>query len=220
MRSLGNRVFVNFFNGIVLLLPITVTVVLIRFLVIKLNDAILSPLVKLFAPVAGENHVYLAKVIVFFSVMLAVAAIGWGAKILVINRTFSLGEKILLKVPIMGRIYNASKQIFSTMLRHGKTIFKQVVLLEYPRKGIYTLGFTTGITKGELKNATGSECINVFVPTTPNPTSGFFLVVPKDSIQFMKMSVEDGMKLIISGGSVLPSLSGSSRDDETPDTVE
>ncbi len=220
MRGVGNRIFVNFFNGIVLLLPITVTVILIRFLVIKVNNAILNPLVKFFAPMAGGNHVYLAKVIVFFSVMVAVAAIGWGAKILVINRVFSLGERILLKVPIMGRIYNASKQIFSTMLGHGKTIFKQVVLLEYPRKGIYTLGFTTGVTKGELKDVTGTASINVFVPTTPNPTSGYFLVVPRESIQFLKMSVEDGMKLIISGGSVGPSPYGTLKDDETPDPVE
>jgi len=104
----------------------------------------------------------------------------------------------------MGKIYNAVKQISSAFLGQGKTIFKQVVLLEYPRKGLYSLGFTTGVTKGELKYVHQKNSVNVFIPTTPNPTSGMFIVVPKDEIRFLKMSVEDGMKLIVSGGAVSP----------------
>ena len=126
------------------------------------------------------------------------------AKILVINRTFSFGERVLLNVPIIGRVYKSVKQISSAFIGQGKTIFKQVVLVEYPRKGIYSLGFTTGVSKGEIKDAMGRSSINVFLPTTPNPTSGYFLVIPKDEIRFLKMSVEEGMKLVVSGGSVTP----------------
>jgi uncharacterized membrane protein len=203
---LWNRFLVNFFNGIVILLPITVTILIIRFVVIKVNDAILSPLAKLLAPMALEqrHELIIAKSVIFIGVLFSVAIIGWGAKILVINRVFGLGEKVLMKVPFMGKIYTTSKQIFNSLLGQGKTIFKQVVLVEYPRKGLYTIGFTTGITKGELKDSLGQSGVNVFVPTTPNPTSGFFLVIPKESIRFLKMSVEEGMKLVVSGGSVSP----------------
>lgn len=202
MRNFWNKLFVNFFNGMVLLLPAAVTFAIIRFLVIKLNDIVLEPLLKLIAPLAGGYRMYAAKAIIFLAVIFAIALIGWCAKIWFINRAFSIGEKLLIRVPVMGRIYKAAKQIFSSFMGQGKTIFKQVVLVEYPRKGLYTIGFTTGTSKGEIKNALGQNAVNVFVPTTPNPTSGYFLVIPKESLQFLKMSVEDGMKLVVSGGSV------------------
>ncbi len=206
MRKLWNRFFVNFVNGVVLLLPVAVTAALIRFLVVQLNNIVLNPIARFFAPVSWETqHIYIAKALIFFIVIVTIAVIGWGAKIWFINRMFSLGENLLLKVPVMGRIYNAAKQIFSAFLGQGKTIFKQVVLVEYPRKGLYSIGFTTGTTKGEIREFIGGSGVNVFIPTTPNPTSGIFLVVPKENIRFLKMSVEDGMKLHISGGSVSPS---------------
>ncbi|MFH1552334.1 MAG: DUF502 domain-containing protein [Candidatus Omnitrophota bacterium] len=204
MKKVWNKFFVNFINGIVLLLPVVVTVALIRFLVVTLNNIVLEPLLRFFPPVGRVQHVHIAKTLIFLIVIFAITFIGWGAKILFINRVFSLGERMLLKVPIMGRIYNAAKQIFSAFFGQGKTIFKQVVLVEYPRKGLYSIGFTTGTTKGEMREAIGQSGINIFVPTTPNPTSGVFLVVPKENIHFLKMSVEEGMKLVVSGGSVSP----------------
>jgi uncharacterized membrane protein len=205
MKKLWNKFFLNFINGIVLLLPVFVTVAIIRFLVAQVNNIVLNPITRFFAPISWETqHIYAIKALIFFVVIFAVALIGWGAKILVINRIFSLGERIFLRVPFLGRVYNAAKQIFSAFLGQGKTIFKQVVLVEYPRKGLYSIGFTTGTAKGEIKESLGMSGLNVFVPTTPNPTSGVFLVVPKESIRFLKMSVEDGMKLIVSGGSVSP----------------
>lgn len=204
MKRIFNSVFVHFLNGIVILLPIAVTVALVRFLIGSLNNVVLEPLLKFFAPIAGGMHVHIAKTLIFFFVIIAVAFIGWGTKIIIINRIFSLGERMLMKVPVMGRIYNAFKQIFSAFFGHGKTIFKQVVLVEYPRKGIYSVAFTTGTAKGEIKESVGQTSVNLFLPTTPNPTSGVFLVVPRDEVRFLDMSVEDGMKLIISGGSVTP----------------
>ena len=205
MNRLWNKFFVYFINGVVLLLPVAVTIILIRFLVIKLNDIVLNPLLKIVTRVeAITDEIFVAKTVILISVIIAVSLVGWGAKIIFISRIFSLGERILIKVPIMGRIYNATKQIFSAIFGQGKTIFKQVVLVEYPRAGLYTIGFTTGTTKGEMKDAIGGSGINIFVPTTPNPTSGFFLVVPKESVRFLKMSIEEGMKLVVSGGAVSP----------------
>lgn len=204
MKKVWNRFFVNFVNGIVLLLPVAITIFLIRFLVVKLNEIILTPIVSFIAPMAGGYRVFIAKTVIFFTAILVISFIGWGAKIIFINRLFSWGENLVLRVPVMGRIYKASKQIFNALFGQGKTIFKQVVLVEYPRKGLYTIGFTTGTTKGELKDSVGGSGVNIFVPTTPNPTSGYFLIIPKEDIHFLNMSVEDGMKMVISGGSVSP----------------
>ncbi|MFH1305944.1 MAG: DUF502 domain-containing protein [Candidatus Omnitrophota bacterium] len=200
-----NKPIINFINGIAILLPIVVTVALVKFLVVQVNNLVLNPIIKSLTLVTGEmQRVYLAKSLIFFIVIFAVMVIGWAAKILFINRAFSSGERVLLRVPFLGRIYNAAKQIFAAFIGHGKTIFKQVVLVEYPSKGLYALGFTTGITKGEIRDAMAGNGINVFIPTTPNPTSGMFIVVPKESIRFLKMSVEEGMKMIVSGGAVSP----------------
>ena len=79
-----------------------------------------------------------------------------------------------------------------------------MVLVEYPRKGLYVLGFTTGITKGEIQNKTHKKVINVFIPTTPNPTSGFYLLVPEEDLIYLEMAVEDAFKLLISGGIITP----------------
>ncbi|MBU0683717.1 MAG: DUF502 domain-containing protein [Candidatus Omnitrophota bacterium] len=205
MKKTWNKFLVYFINGVVLLLPIVLTVVLIKFLALQVNNIVLDPIMKLFTPVVmGLRRIYVAKTLIFLLVILAIAIIGWAAKILFIKRFFSHGEKLFIKVPILGRIYNAAKQIFSALLGQGKTIFREVVMLEYPRKGIYSIGFTTGDAKGEINQKIGKECLSVFVPTTPNPTSGLFLVVPKEEVFFLKMSVEDGMKLVISGGSFSP----------------
>ncbi len=210
------NLLVGFANGIVILLPIIITIAIVRYLVIKVNNAVLEPLLKLFAPMANIGiHVFLAKSIIFIGVILIVACIGWGAKIIVVNRTFSFGEQILIRVPIMGRIYNAIKQISHAFIGQGKTIFKQVVLIEYPRRGVYSIGFTTGVTKGEIKSAMDKYGINVFVPTTPNPTSGIFLIVPREDIHFLKMSVEEGMKMVVSGGSVTPPFIEESTEENT-----
>jgi len=207
MKKIWNSFLGSFVNGIALLLPVVITIVLIKFLVVWVNGAILNPVMRFVVPAMwGVQHGYIAKILVFFLVIITVILIGWGAKILFINRVFSLGERIVLKVPVMGRIYNAAKQIFSSLMGDGKTIFKSVVLVEYPRKGLYSLGFTTGKAKGELKELIGGDGVTVFVATTPNPTSGVFLVIPEESVRVLKMSVEEGMKLVISGGSVMKSL--------------
>ncbi len=206
MRRVWKSFFVNFINGIVLLLPVIVTIALIRFLVLHVNKMVLDPIMGFFAPmISGPLRMYAARFVIFCGVVFAIASFGWGARILFVKKILSIVERLILNVPFFGKFYNAAKQIFSAFLGQGKTVFKQVVLVEYPRKGLYSVGFTTGVAKGELKNEIDSGGINVFIPTTPNPTTGMFLVVPKDDIRFLKMSVEDAMKLVISGGSVMPS---------------
>lgn len=214
--KIWNKVILGFVNGMVVILPIALTVTIVRFLVVKLNEIVLDPLLGIITPFTGIiNRVFLAKTLIFLVVILMVSLIGWGAKILFINRFFSFWESLLIRLPIMGRIYRSLKQISSAFIGQGKTIFKQVVLVEYPRKGIFTIGFTTGIVKGEIKNNLDAGHIAVFIPTTPNPTSGFFTLIPRQEIKFLAMSVEEGMKMVISGGYVVPDFLGKTPECET-----
>ena len=115
-----------------------------------------------------------------------------------------LGEKILSKMPFISSVYNLLKQVFETFFSGKKQSFNQVVLLEYPRKGVWVLGFVSSKTDGEIGKKIEGKVLNVFVPTTPNPTSGFLIFVPEKDVIKLKMSVEDGLKLVISCGIVAP----------------
>jgi uncharacterized membrane protein len=116
-----------------------------------------------------------------------------------------LGDHLLHKTPLVRGLYSAIKQIIEAVFKRDKTSFREVVLLEYPRKGIWTLGFVTGIMKGEIRERFSEEMVNVFVPTTPNPTSGFFLFVRRKDLEVLSMSVEEGIKMVVSMGIIGPS---------------
>ena len=124
-----------------------------------------------------------------------------------IGRTLlKVGERILQNTPVVRSIYGAIKQIMETVMSTNSESFREVVLVEYPRKGIWVIGFVTGQTKGEVRTLNKETLINVFIPTTPNPTSGFLLFVPKKDLIYMKMKVEDAVKMVISGGIVTPKV--------------
>jgi uncharacterized membrane protein len=113
-------------------------------------------------------------------------------------------EKIINYVPFVNAIYKTVKQIAETFGKSNNEVFSRTVLIEYPKRGCYALGFLSNEAEGEVQSKTGEVVVCVFVPTTPNPTSGFLLLVPKKSVTELEMSVADGMKLIISGGIVVP----------------
>lgn len=115
-----------------------------------------------------------------------------------------LGERIIARLPIIRSVYGALKQIFESVLKSSSKSFREVVLIEYPRKGIWAIGFITGDTKGEVQLSSKEELVNVFLPTTPNPTSGFLLFVPRKDLNVLNMNVEEGIKMVISGGIVTP----------------
>lgn len=117
-----------------------------------------------------------------------------------------LGERIIARLPIIRSVYGALKQIFESVLKTSSKSFREVVLIEYPRKGIWAIGFITGDTKGEVQQISKDEFVNVFLPTTPNPTSGFLLFVPRKDLKVLNMNVEEGIKMVISGGIVTPKL--------------
>ncbi len=115
-----------------------------------------------------------------------------------------LSEQLLNRMPVIRSVYNAVKQILETVLAQQSNAFREAVLVEYPRRGIWAIAFITGRTEGEVQNVTEEECINIFLPTTPNPTSGFLLFVPKKDLVSLSMTVEEAIKMVISGGIVTP----------------
>ena len=112
-------------------------------------------------------------------------------------------DNLITRIPFAGNVYKAIKQITETF-SNADAAYQKVVLIEYPRKDIYAIGFMTGETKGEIKDRKKIDMVNVFVPTTPNPTSGFLLFIPKDDAVELDMSVEDAIKLVVSAGMVVP----------------
>jgi uncharacterized membrane protein len=115
------------------------------------------------------------------------------------------GEDLVDRIPFVRNIYQAIKKISDSMFMDKRNSFKKVVLVEFPRKGIYTIGFVTGVPTGEIRKKAGQNCISVFLPTTPNPTSGYLIIVPEDELVHMDMSVEEALTFIISVGIVTPS---------------
>ena len=115
-----------------------------------------------------------------------------------------IGERILGRLPVVRSVYGATKQIMETVMASQSDAFREVVLIEYPRRGIWAIGFVTGSTKGEVQNMSSENLINVFVPTTPNPTSGFLLFFPRDDTISLDMGVEEAVKMVVSGGIVTP----------------
>ncbi len=139
-------------------------------------------------------------------VIVIVALIGIGAITAgIVGRVFiRAGERVLARMPVVRGIYGTLKQIFETVLARKSEAFREVVLIEYPRRGTWALGFATGTTKGEVQSTIDEEVVNIFLPTTPNPTSGYLLFLPRSEVTFLSMSVEDGIKMVISGGVVTP----------------
>ena len=185
----------NFFKGILISVPVIITFY-IAWGLIKFFDKQASPLLGTFPyELPGFG---LIIVFVFFS-LIGFLTTG------LFGRIFSSSiEKILSKIPVLRNIYSGLKQLFETILSKKSNSFREVILLEYPRKGIWAMGFLTGDTKGEVNRKTKDQMVNIFLPTTPNPTSGFLLFVPKKDILVLNMTVEEGIKMIISAGMLTP----------------
>ena len=138
------------------------------------------------------------------AVVLLVTGLGYLSTYVLGKYFLSVGERIFQRIPGLGAVYNSVKQIVATFGTHNRNLFNKVVLVEFPRKGVWTIGFLTNKQQGEPHVLSGAEVWTVFVPTTPNPTSGFLLMLPRQEIIELEMSVGDGMKMIISGGAVVP----------------
>jgi len=196
-RSIFTRIRNYFITGVVVLIPIGMTIYLTLFLV-SISSRILPKEIN-------PNHYlpYDIPGVEIVTSIILITLIGWLSLSLIGKRMLDMFNNILKRIPILRTFYSAIVQMTETFTKTDKTK-KNVVLVEYPRKGSWAVGFATKENFGEISNKTKKKLINVFVPTTPNPTSGFLLMFPKDEVIYLDLSFEEASKFIISAGTSNP----------------
>ena len=192
-----------FISGALLLAPLIVTVWAFA-QIIALVGGTMSPLFFDRLPATLRDLPFLWDVVSTISVVLIVTALGYVSRYVFGKFFVSMGERFMLSIPGISAVYNTVKQIVDTFGTQNKNLFNQVVLVQFPRPGVWAIGFLTNKTQGEAQAKTSEEVWTVFVPTSPNPTSGFLILFPAREITPLEMSVGEGMKMIISGGAVVP----------------
>ncbi|MDA9559049.1 DUF502 domain-containing protein [Alphaproteobacteria bacterium] len=201
-KNIFHRIRTYFFTGLAVTAPIGITIYLSLIFINLIDDN-----VKNLVPIKYNPDTYLpfnipgtGLIVAVFSLIL----IGFFTAGIFGRFFVKIGENIINKLPIVRSIYNALKQVFQTILGASSKAFREVVLIEYPRKGLWAIAFITSETKGEVNGKLKHKSVNIFLPTTPNPTSGFMLFVPTKDIIRLQMNIEQGMKLVISGGIITP----------------
>jgi len=186
----------QFLAGLAILLPIGLTLYIVWILFTLVSNALSPLLIRI--PLLQELPLVVVRVISFLITFLIIWLIGLVTTNIIGRKILKLTEVILLKAPIINRIYQTIRQIIQTIVV-SKTALREVVLVEYPRKGVYTIAFVTNIYEEG-----GKRKFSLLIPTTPNPTTGFFAIVPEEEVIPLKMTVEEGMKMIVSAGIIAP----------------
>lgn len=204
-----------FLTGLVLLLPIVMTTLIIAFVVRLLTNPFVGFVSNLLAntKIAEKGLLFLhgnqvvvltSQVIILLGLFLFILLLGMIARWFFVHWLIRVGEYFLHKLPLVNKVYKTTKEIVSHLFGQDKKSFKQVVLVPFPKEGIYTIGFLSEKAPSEVSKAAGHEMISVFVPTTPNPTSGFTIIYNIKDIYYLKMKPEAAIKFIVSCGIVHP----------------
>ena len=194
-----------FITGLLVTLPLGLTYWILKVLLQSMERLIGNPIqryLEIYIP--GMGIILLLTLILLIGIL---------ARNLIGKKLGQLGEMMLHKIPLVRPIYKFVKQLVNTVFMQDQARFNGVVLVEYPRRGIYSIGFVTSETRGEVQAVTEETLLNVFIPTTPNPTSGFYLLFPKEQVTYLNMTPEEGAKLIISAGMVTPEQKAGYRTD-------
>lgn len=192
----------RFFAGVVIAAPIAISVGVVYWL-ITVIDARVKPLLPPILDPETYTNIAIPGVGVLVAII-GLTLLGAVATNLIGRSAVSLTDRVLSRIPVVSNIYGAFKQLFDLLASNDQASFKEVVLVEYPKKGTWCIGFLTAKAKGEVRSKLGDAFTGVFVPTTPNPTSGFLMYLHTSEIIHLKMSIEEGAKMIISAGLVVP----------------
>jgi uncharacterized membrane protein len=199
----------NFWAGLVIVLPAVISIAVLVWLsrtVANITDTLLIFLPRSWTHQDGGKggmDWYWSLVALVVAVIL-IGVVGWLARYYFGKRMIEWADSALLRIPLLNKIYGATKQVNNAFSSSNKTAFRTVVLVEFPRPGVFSIGFITGEPSAEMQAGTAGKVVCVFVPLTPNPTSGFLLLVPEDKATKLEMSVADGIKYVVSLGSILP----------------
>ena len=198
MKEFWKNLRVSFFAGLLVVVPVAASVLILL--------GIFNWLTNFLLPKSLQSHgwTFLYRILALLIFVMFVSAIGWATRLMIGRRLLAVVERLLGRVPLLNKIYGFVKEVSQTMFSGRKTMFQRVVLIEFPRAGIYSIGFVTCETEGEIQSKTLDKVTSVFVPTTPNPTSGYLVMVPPHQIRNLEMTVAEGMKMVVSGGSVVP----------------
>ncbi|MDB6170391.1 MAG: hypothetical protein JWM88_3255 [Verrucomicrobia bacterium] len=195
-----------FFSGLLLLAPLVVTVWAFT-KIIDLVGGTFRPLFFFYMPewlLSSPRLAIVWDILATIIVVLLVTLLGFLSRYVFGKYFLEVGERVIQGIPGVSAVYNTVKQIVDTFGTQNRNLFSKVVLVQYPRREVWTLGFLTSKAQAEAQTRTGQEVWTVFVPTSPNPTSGFLLMLPRAEVTELEMTVGDGMKMVISGGAVVP----------------
>ena len=215
------KIRASFLTGALIVTPLVLTFWVLYFIIDKLNLLFLAPIMNLMRNLVPASSIGIfTNAAIFLLLLVCLTLIGFATRIIILRNIFGFGEKILYKMPMISTVYRMIKEISFAFFVKKDTIFHKVILIEYPRKGLYQLGFVVSEAKGDVQEKTKEQVLNVFVPTTPNPTSGMLVLVPKEQVIPLDISVAEGMKMVISSGAIVPkahyddSKTGSSTSEE------
>jgi uncharacterized membrane protein len=193
-----------FLSGLLLLAPLAVTLMVFFWLIEAVGGRV-RPLYDHLLPESLAGIPYMWDILATGIVFILITGLGFLSRYFLGKYLLGVGERFLETIPGVNSVYGSVKQIVQTFSSQNRNLFTKVVLIQFPRPGMYAIAFLTNKAQGEPQAKTTEEVWTLFVPTTPNPTSGFLIMVPKSEIVELDMSVGDGMKFVISGGAVVPS---------------
>lgn len=200
-------------TGVIVIAPVGVTAYVLYWIFVRL-DAIVGRFLRGALGVTFPGLGLLALILLLI-------VVGWAAQQAMGRQAISLGRRFLSRFPLTRSIYNAASQIIETLVGQNRKFFKACVLIEYPRTGLWSLGFVTSHVADEIVEIAGEQSVAVFVPTAPNPTSGYILFVPVSQVYPLLMTVEEGFRVVLSGGAVIPGVDpGSMTDHEVRRMIE
>lgn len=189
--------------GLLVWMPLGITVLVARMLIRWLDGSVML-LPEAYRPenLIGFSVPGLGVLLSFAVVLLTGVLVAnfFGRKLV------RIGEMVLARIPLVRSVYSGAKQLAETMFSDAGNSFRKVVLVEFPRHGLWTIAFLTGTSVGEAQRKTGRDVVNIYVPTTPNPTGGYFVMVPREDVIELEMSVDDGLKMLMSMGAVVPGV--------------
>lgn len=196
MRPGWRRIRQSFLTGMIVIAPVGVTVVVLMWMFRTIDDILGNPLrAALGVRIPGLGFILLVA---------AVTLVGFAVRLAAGRQLLHWWNEALARFPLTGRIYSAMSQIVQSVVGEQTKLFRRTVLVPYPTEGMWAVGFVTNLEAPVMSRIVGQPCVNVFVPTTPNPTSGFMLVVPRSMVKETDITIEEAMKLIISAGAVSP----------------
>lgn len=214
--SLAKKLRSYFFTGLLVLVPLGLTYSIIKLLFLAIDDILSDTVSKFilekFGFEIGQRQI---PGIGFVTLILIIFATGLIARNYLGKKVVDFGDQIVERIPLINRVYSAMKQISQAFFSTRSEVIKKPVLFEFPRKGMYSIGFYTQDVQGPLKKSAKQDLAAIFMPTTPNPTTGFLIFLPKSELIEIDLSIEEALKLVISGGIISPSDRNDSETEST-----